>query len=116
MLAEIIIYIALFVALFSGAFSVAFQTVDTMKYIQSQKNEIDELHFLSAKLDAFIRSNPDWNNLSEREVMLSISGGSSFVEFVSSQILDTATSSSRVLLLTLKINEQSYVYSYVQNK
>lgn len=116
MLTEIIIYIALFATLFSGAFVAAFQTVDTVGYLQVQKQEIDSLYFLQANLDNLVRSNPDWETLSESMVIKALSSESLPIESFSSQILETATSTSRVLLLELGINNKMYTFSYVQEK
>lgn len=116
MLTEIIIYIALFAALFSGAFTAAFQAVDTVRYLQVQKDMVDDVYFLQSRLDSFIQSNQDWADLSENVLVSSISTPSLPIESYSSQILETATSSSRVLLLTLGINKKVHTFSYVQKK
>ena len=116
MLAEILIYIALFAALFSGAFAAAFQTIDAVEYLQVQKNTIDDLYFLQSRLDSLVQSTADWGTLSEKKVVQSISSPDLAVESFSSQIFDTATSSERVLFLTLGINKKTYTFSYVQEK
>lgn len=124
MLIEIIIYITLFTALFSGAFSAAFQTVDTVKYLQIQKNMFDELYFFRAKLDRLVKACPDWENISQDMVTQLISATSSssnasstlLVDSFSSETLETATSSSRVLILTIGINKKTYTFSYVKEK
>jgi hypothetical protein len=116
MLAEIIIYIALFAALFSGAFATVFQTVDEIKYLQEKKSEVDELYFLSSKLDYLAQSSNDWHALSSDAVIKATSGSGVPVDFVSSQLFETSTSSNRILLLTLNINHDPYTFSYVQEK
>lgn len=116
MLAEILIYTALFAALFSGAFTAAFQTIDAVGYLQVQKNTIDGLYFLQSRLDTLVRTTADWGALSEDGVIQAVSGLEVFIESFSSQIFDTATSSDRVLLLTLGINKKKYTFSYVQEK
>ena len=122
MLIEIIVYIALFATLFSGAFSAAFQTVDAVQYLQVQKNAIDNLYFFRAELNQLVRSRPDWGNISQDTVTQLISATSSssspalLIDSFSSEILETATSSSRVLILTIGINKKSYTFSYVQEK
>jgi hypothetical protein len=116
MLTEIIIYIALFAALFSGSFTAAFQSVEAMRYLQVQKNTVDDLYFLQSRLDSLIQSNPDWQTLSKNFVTQSVSGPELSIESFSSQIFETATSSNRVLFLTLGINKKIYTFSYVQEK
>jgi type II secretory pathway pseudopilin PulG len=118
MLTEIIIYIALFAVLFSGAFSAVFQTIDEVKYLQVQKETVGDLYFLQSRLDLLVGSNPDWGVLSEDFVEQTISDFDLDlpIESFSSQIFETATSSSRVLVLTFGINKKVYTFSYVQEK
>ena len=114
MLTEIIVYIALFSALFSGAFATAFQTVDAIRYLQDQKNAIDGLYFLQSRLDTFIQLNSNWQNITEEAVDATVSGSELAIKFISSQIIETATSSSKVLLITLEVDKKTYTFSYVQ--
>ena len=116
MLTEILIYIVLFATLFSSAFMSAFQTVDAVRYLQEKKSEVDSLYFLQSRLDSLVASTSNWNNLSGNIITQSVSGGELRVDFLSSQIIETATSSSRVLLLKLDINNEPYTFSYVQEK
>jgi len=116
MLIEIIIYITLFSALFSGAFVSAFQIVDATRYLQVQEDSISDLYFFSARLDAFVQSDIDWNTLCLDKIVQSIPDLGLSIESFSSQILETATSSSQVLLLTLGINQKTYTFSYVKEK
>ena len=98
MLTEIIIYIALFASLFSGAFVAAFQTVDAVQYLETQKKNIEAEYYTSARLDSLVRQSADWSSLPR------------------AQIIETATSSSRVLILTSEINQKNYDFYYVQEK
>lgn len=116
MFAEIIIYIALFTALFSSAFMAAFQTIDAVQYLQVQKNMVDDLYFLQSRLDSLVKVTPDWETLSGGVVVPLISNPRLLIGSLSSKIFETATSSSRVLFLTLSINKKIYTFSYVQEK
>ncbi len=120
MLTEVLIYIALFAALFSGAFMSVFQTLDATKYLQDQKNSIDNLYYLQAKLDLWAKSDTDWNVLSsasiENEVSRLVSSSNLLLDSLNSQIIETGTSTNRVMLLTLGINKKIYTFSYVQEK
>lgn len=116
MLIEILIYIALFATLFGGAFATAFQTVDAVRYLQNQKNSLDELYFFSARLDTLVQSHPDWQNISLNTIIEVIPDSGLLIQSFSSQVSETAESSSRVLLLTFGINQKTYTFSYVQEK
>ena len=116
MLAEIIIYITLFAALFTGAFNAAFQSMDAVRDLESKKEMLVEQYYLTLRLDAFVRSVLDWTKLSESSVLGAVSGGNLSVKFVSMQTIETATSSNRVMLLTLKINDLPKTFAYVQDK
>jgi hypothetical protein len=117
MLTEILIYIALFATLFSGAFAAAFQTVDAVRYLQVQKDTIDGLYFLQSKLDSLVESSSNWGTLSLDDInQLIPPDGELSIESFSSEIFDTATSSGRVLCLTLGINKKIYTFYYVQEK
>jgi hypothetical protein len=116
MLTEIIIYIALFALLFSSVFVTAFQTVDIVRDLQIKKNAIDNLYFFSARLDSLVQSSSDWDNLSLDAIVQSIPNSGLSIESFSSQIFETATSSGRVLRLTLGINKKVYTFFYVREK
>lgn len=119
MLIEIIIYIGLFSMLFSGAFVSAFQTIDAVRYLQNKEERVDSMYFLSRKLDDFIRGTNDWSSLRPDDIthlISTFSGDSLQTIFTSSQIFDTPTSTSRVLLLTIEMNKKEYIFSYVQEK
>jgi hypothetical protein len=116
MLTEIIIYITLFSLLFSSAFVAVFQMIDATQYLQVKRNVVDDLYFFSARLNSFVQFNPDWGNLSLDSIVQSIPDSGLSIESSSSQIFETATSSSRVLYLTLGINKKTYTFSYVQEK
>ena len=116
MLIEIIIYMALFATIFSGAFSATFQAVDSARYLQMQKNNLDNLYFISSKLDYYLKSKIDWSNVTEINVLESVLGTEASVYYISSQIIETATSTSRVLILNLEINSKPYIFSYEQAK
>ncbi|HAO64533.1 TPA: hypothetical protein DCQ44_00960 [Candidatus Taylorbacteria bacterium] len=116
MLAEIIIYIGLFSVLFSSAFSAAFQTVDALRYLQNGKNTVDELYFMSSRLDGYIQAEADWSKISEEGITDIISDEGLQIKFISFQLLETPTSTDRVLLLSLEVNKKVYEFSYVQNK
>jgi hypothetical protein len=116
MLTEIIIYIALFAILFSGAFSTAFQIVDVMRDLQVQKKMVDNLYFFSARLDRLVKFSSNWETISLDTITQSIPDSGLSIESFSSQIFETTTSSSRVLVLTLGINKKNYKFSYVQEK
>lgn len=116
MLVEIIIYITLFAALFSGAFTATFQTVDSLRYLQVQKNKIDDLYLLQSKLNSLVQSSSDWRIISESSVRQLVLGSDLSIESFSLQILETVTSSSRVLFLTIGFNKKIYTFSYVQEK
>ena len=117
MLIEIIIYIGLFSALFSGAFISAFQTIDAVRYLQVQKERVDSTYFLNRQLSNFVKNTSDWSDITETSVngFLAVFNNLQ-VSFVSAQISDTATSTSRILLLVLEINKKNYTFSYVQEK
>lgn len=116
MLIEIIIYIALFATLFSGAFATVFQTIDEARYLQVQKNTVDDLYFFSSRLDSLVMSNSNWENITLATINQSIPDSGLSIDSFSSQILEVATSSSKVLLLTFGINKKIYTFSYVQEK
>jgi predicted PurR-regulated permease PerM len=116
MLTEIIVYIALFAVLFSSAFGATFQIIEGIKYLQVQKETVDNLYFFQSRLNSFVQSSSDWENVSQNTVEQLISNSGLSIESFSSQIIETATSSSRVLLLTLGINKKTYTFSYVQEK
>lgn len=116
MLTEIIVYMGLFAVLFGGAFTATFQTIETIQHLQVQKDAVDDMYFLQARLDAFVKSSADWGNLSQDVFEKTISSPTLSIESFSSQVFETATSSSRVLFLTIGVNRKSYTFSYVQEK
>jgi predicted PurR-regulated permease PerM len=116
MLTEVIVYIALFAILFSSVFVATIQTIDSIDYLQTKKNTVDNLYFFSSRLDSLVMSTPDWKTISLDTILQSIPDSGLSVDSFSSQISETATSSSRVLLLGFSINKNTYTFSYVQEK
>ena len=117
MLIEIIIYIGLFSALFSGAFVSAFQTIDAVRYLQTKKETLDDMYFLNRRLDDFVKNTSDWSGITADSFAGFLAASNNLqTSFVSAQILETATSTSRVLSLVLEINKKDYTFSYVQEK
>ena len=105
MLVEIIIYITLFAVLFSGAFAATFQGVDAIQHLNQNKEIIDAQSFIAGQLDTLINKNSDW-----RSELLAES------YTFSEQVTDTPTSTSKVLYITLNLNDTDYVFTYVQEK
>ena len=116
MFTEILVYIALFAALFGSAFTATFQTIDTVRYLQTKKATVDNLYFFQARLDSLVQSSPDWKSISLNTIVQAVPDSGPSIESFSSQIFDTATSSSKVLLLTFGINKRIYTFLYVQEK
>jgi hypothetical protein len=116
MLIEIVIYITLFATLFSSAFTSAFQSIDIIHKLENQKNAIESMYYFGAQLDNLVNETSDWDMLSENEIIRLANGSILTITNFSKEIKDTATSSERVLLLSIDINSKKYIFSYVQNK
>ena len=117
MLTEILIYIALFAFLFSGAFTCAFQATDAISYLRIQQENFDYLRTFSMELDNLVAVTSDWGVLSKNTIENLIPIGSDMkIDSFFSEILDTSTSSSKVLLLTVGVTTKTSTFYYAKEK